>query len=146
MHDPNKNRALCVIAKTGYWSFRVTGWFLLVLMLLSFAAMLIYKAWANWNWRSIGKGILGFTLLFVVIALPTWGVGAFYNWAKRYRRRLLSHQRGSDGEVLLWHSKAKREALYLRARRDTRDLLLVDSVGTVRQWLTGIQRRVRARQ
>lgn len=86
MHNPNKNRALCVVAKSSYWSLRVFGWLVFVAVSAALVTTLAVKAYQHWNWREIGKGVVAMLIIAVGFFLPIILLFALYEWAKSYRR------------------------------------------------------------
>ena len=88
-HNPDKNRALCVLAKTSVSGLR--GLLALTLSLIGgiFVFGFVLKIFADWNWAEAGKAGLAVLVLLAFLGFVSgivWLVLTWYEWAKRYAR------------------------------------------------------------
>lgn len=88
-HDPNKNRAVCVLAKGSVWGLR--GLLALTLTFIAGGLLLIAfdKLRADFNWTQAGKIALALLVLatFYGICMGIiWLLSKWYQWAKSYAK------------------------------------------------------------
>lgn len=88
MHNPNKSKVLCVLAKASYWSLSVLGWTLLFALTAFLIGGLGYQAYTHWSWVEIWNSakVVGVLLIaLAIIVLLVWGLTGLHKWAKNYR-------------------------------------------------------------
>lgn len=89
MHNPEKNRAVCVLAKSSVWGLR--GLLALTVLCIGvvFIVALVIKVRADWNWHQFLATLIFIAVLAVLVGI-VYGVGwllnKWYEWAKAYAR------------------------------------------------------------
>lgn len=88
-HNPEKNRAVCVLAKGSVWGLRG----LLALTSLSAGLLFIFavvlKIRRDWDWPEVGRTLLAVAVLLAfagLLWLVGWLLFKWYEWAKSYAR------------------------------------------------------------
>lgn len=88
-HNPEKNRAGCVFAKSSVWGLRGLCVLTVVSAVGTAAVLLALKIRTSWNWAEVGKSLL---LLLAVLALVGFWLSVthllkrWYEWAKSYAK------------------------------------------------------------
>ena len=88
-HNPEKNRAVCVIAKSSVWGLRALLALTLVFLAGVFILGLVIKIRHDWIWTEVGKQLVGMLILvafFGLLFLVLWLLLKWYEWAKNYLR------------------------------------------------------------
>ena len=88
-HNPEKNKALCVIAKGSVWSLRIL--LALTLSFLVFVAGIgiIIKVQKDFNWSELVRALKAILILATSIVIPVGAwllVDKWYEWAKNYSK------------------------------------------------------------
>jgi hypothetical protein len=90
-HNPSKSKLMCAVAKTSYWSLRITAYSLAGLLLLGLvisSSANIYLLTRNWDWHSVA--VIVISSIFIAIAgsaiyILIWLIFSWFDWAKKYR-------------------------------------------------------------
>ena len=85
-HNPEKNRAVCVLAKSSVWGLRA----LLAISLLTIvglAVLALVITFRDWSWAEAGTIAITFLIVAAfcgVLIFIGWLITKWYEWAKNY--------------------------------------------------------------
>lgn len=89
MHNPEKSRALCVVAKASYQILLTAGYLFLVLFVTIILIGITHKAYTDWpKWSEFVDGlrvVAALAVFVLVVGGPLFAAIKLFEWAKKYR-------------------------------------------------------------